>query len=372
MTQTVLLGNEIEFAYGKGLPQRDRRKGKFPVYGSNGQVDFHDRPLVEGPGIIVGRKGSAGEVTWSFGDFWPIDTTYYVKLKNKDDSLKYWYYQLKTLGLTNLNSHSAIPGLNRDVAYAKHIIKRSPSEQKRIADILGTIDEKIELNRKMNEIFEQIGQALFRHYFIDNTLAGTWKDGRIIDIAEVTDYVANGSFASLKENVTLYDSEEFALFIRTTDYKNGFIRNQKYVDRKSYDFLKKSKLNGSEFIISNVGDVGTVFKAPVWLDKPMTLASNVIMVRDSRYNNYLYLYFRGDVGQFEISNITAGSAQPKFNKTEFRNLKIKIPDDATLHKFNLMYDLISEEIVNLNAGVQSLTTLHSTLLPRLISGNIII
>ena len=90
MTQTVLLGREIELAYGKGLPQRSRVHWRFPVFGSNGQVDTHEKSFVQGPGIIVGRKGSVGEVIWTDDDFWPIDTTYYVKLRNEEDSLKYW------------------------------------------------------------------------------------------------------------------------------------------------------------------------------------------------------------------------------------------------------------------------------------------
>ena len=81
--------------------------------------------------------------------------------------MRYWYYVLKTLGLNKLNSHSAIPGLNRDVAYIKQVPLRSTLEQEKIANILGSLDEKIELNRRMNETLEQLGQALFRHYFVD-------------------------------------------------------------------------------------------------------------------------------------------------------------------------------------------------------------
>ena len=175
MMRTVLLGDVIELAYGKSLPQRSRVSGRFPVFGSNGQVDTHNKSLVGGPGIIVGRKGSVGEVIWSKQDFWPIDTTYYVRLKNPDDDLRYWYYVLKTLGLNKLNSHSAIPGLNRDVAYIKQVPLRSTLEQEKIANILGSLDEKIELNRRMNETLEQLGQALFRYYFVDNPEAKNWK-----------------------------------------------------------------------------------------------------------------------------------------------------------------------------------------------------
>ncbi|MBB1559640.1 restriction endonuclease subunit S [Candidatus Saccharibacteria bacterium] len=181
----VLLGDIIELAYGKSLPQRSRIPGRFPVFGSNGQVDTHNKSLVGGPGIIIGRKGSVGEVIWSKQNFWPIDTTYYVKLKNPDNDLRYWYYVLKTLGLNKLNSHSAIPGLNRDIAYIKLVPLRSMLEQKKIADILGSLDEKIELNRRMNETFEQLGQALFRHYFVDNSEVDSWESGEVSDVVRI-------------------------------------------------------------------------------------------------------------------------------------------------------------------------------------------
>jgi type I restriction enzyme S subunit len=75
------LGEEVELCYGKGLPKKNRIPGPYPVFGSNGIVGSHNEFLVEGPGIIIGRKGSVGEVKFSKNNFWPIDTTYYLKVK---------------------------------------------------------------------------------------------------------------------------------------------------------------------------------------------------------------------------------------------------------------------------------------------------
>jgi type I restriction enzyme S subunit len=111
-----MLGDEIELAYGKSLPERSRIEGPVVVYGSNGAVGSHIEPYVSGPGIIVGRKGSVGEVAYSSGDFWPIDTTYYVVQKN-DHNWRFLYHLLRFCDLTDLNSHSTVPGLNREDAY---------------------------------------------------------------------------------------------------------------------------------------------------------------------------------------------------------------------------------------------------------------
>ncbi len=160
------LGDCIELVYGKGLPERARVQGNIPVFGSNGIVGFHNKALVQGPGIIIGRKGSVGEVTFSKLDFWPIDTTYFVNIKENND-IVFWYYFLKTLGLNQMNVHSAVPGLNRENVY--EIISRIPPlpEQRAIAKILSDLDAKIELNREMNKTLEEIGKALFKRWFVD-------------------------------------------------------------------------------------------------------------------------------------------------------------------------------------------------------------
>jgi len=153
------LGDFIELKYGKGLPERKREAGNIPVFGSNGIVGFHNKSLIKGPGIIIGRKGSIGKVVFSKEDFFPIDTTYYVDSKLP---LKFIYYLLKTLNLEKLDSSSAVPGLNRNDAYSLLVnIPNREAEQRAIASILGALDDKIELNRQMNATLEAIGQAVF-------------------------------------------------------------------------------------------------------------------------------------------------------------------------------------------------------------------
>lgn len=183
----------------------------------------------------------------------------------------------------------------------------------------------------------------------------------------VTDYVANGSFASLKANVTLYQEPNYAYFIRNTDLKSGSFKV--FVDENSYRFLSKSTLYGGEIIISNVGDVGSVFLCPK-LNKPMTLGNNVIMLRPEQDNlkYYLYVWFKWLYGQSLIQGIKGGSAQPKFNKTDFKNLPIFLPTDDLLEQFQQMVKPIFELIEKNNEENQALIVTRDTLLPKLISG----
>ena len=133
------IGDEIELVYGKSLPAHARQVGTFRVYGSNGCVGSHSSPLVAGPGIVVGRKGSAGKIAYSNQDFWPIDTTYYV-VNKREHSWRFIYHLLSYVGLDELNSHSAIPGLNREIAYSIPISLPEKQEQEQIACVLDTVD----------------------------------------------------------------------------------------------------------------------------------------------------------------------------------------------------------------------------------------
>jgi type I restriction enzyme S subunit len=125
--QVKSLGEVIELAYGKPLKAEDRMHGPVCVYGANGPVGWHDEKLVSGPGIVIGRKGNPGVVTWAHGDFYPIDTTFYVDPIGACRSLYFLYYALSFHNLANLSADSAVPGLNRNHAYmSKQVIPSQP------------------------------------------------------------------------------------------------------------------------------------------------------------------------------------------------------------------------------------------------------
>ena len=111
------LGELIELAYGKALKADDRKSGSIPVYGSNGQVGWHDKKLVTGPGIVIGRKGNPGIVTWAHSDFFSIDTTFYVVPRDTDGDLPFLFFALTAQDLPSVAADSAVPGLNRNLAY---------------------------------------------------------------------------------------------------------------------------------------------------------------------------------------------------------------------------------------------------------------
>ncbi len=108
----VALGEAIELAYGKSLPKASRVEGTIPVYGSNGVAGWHDTALVHEPTIIVGRKGSAGAIQFVEEPCYPIDTTYYVRIRpGFDFETKFLFYLLRNLDLSRLKTSTGVPGL---------------------------------------------------------------------------------------------------------------------------------------------------------------------------------------------------------------------------------------------------------------------
>ena len=172
-----------------------------------------------------------------------------------------------------------------------------------------------------------------------------WEVQPIKKITEiVTDYVANGSFASLAENVTYKDEEDVAVLIRLVDYNNGFQGKFVFIDEHAYQFLGKSKLFGGEIIISNVGaNVGTVFRCPQLAYK-MSLAPNSVMVKFKGNDDFYFHWLRGFNGQQMLKSIVTGSAQPKFNKTNFKEMLAPVPPIGEQNKIASILNTIDEKI----------------------------
>jgi len=159
------LGDILTLQYGKGLPQRERRPGPYPVIGSGGIIDCHESALVKGPGIVVGRKGSIGTVYFSKKDFYPIDTVFYVQLNSDTCNMRFVYYLLLQSNLPSFNSDAAVPGLNRNVAHSQKCRVPVLSVQHKIAAILSAYDDLIENNLRRIKILEEIAQMIYREWF---------------------------------------------------------------------------------------------------------------------------------------------------------------------------------------------------------------
>ena len=175
-----------------------------------------------------------------------------------------------------------------------------------------------------------------------------WKT--IGEVCYISDYVSNGSFASLRENVHYMNEPDYAVLVRFADFSSGFDKSKfVYIDEHAYNFLSKSSLEGGEIIMSNVGSCGLFFRCPK-LDIKMSLAPNSILIK-SDYIDYLFHWFSSERGQEEIKKITSKSAMPKFNKTEFKKIIIPIPSLEEQTRIVGILDTFTASIENLKEQI---------------------
>lgn len=149
------LGDVVELAYGKALKAEDRMGGEVLVFGSSGIVGYHNEHLVNGPGIIVGRKGNVGSIFWSDADFFPIDTVFYVLTEL---SLPYVFYHLQ--GMNFINNDAAVPGLNRNQAYSLDFLVPSRKVLDNFQEAVLPISKKIRLLRLKNKNLQKTRDIL--------------------------------------------------------------------------------------------------------------------------------------------------------------------------------------------------------------------
>lgn len=324
-----------------------------------------------------------------------------LKYKNSAD-LDFLFYYFLQPKITNYLVRNSTGSANQANISSKlietvKIPNFSLKKQKSISKILNQISRKIEINKKIIANLEELSQTLFKRWFVDfefpdangnpykssggemvdselGEIPLNWKCSKIKDInVIISDHVANGSFKSLKENVQFTEdlNDKYAVFARNVDLKKGDNRFEKYVTKSSYEFLRKSHLHGHEVIISNVGDVGSVYLSPI-LNRPMVLGNNQIFINsdEKSLNYYFYLFFKSSIGKNLIDSITSGSVQMKFNKTDLRNSLIVFPCKNDMNNLITVIKKYIYSIENKKSENMQLIQLRDTLLPKLMSGEI--
>jgi len=172
------MGDVVTLHYGKALTEGMRRPGPVPVYGTNGRTGWHDTAFASGPTVILGRKGMGNlGVEWCEGPFWVIDTAYYTSFRD-DIVPRFFYYFAHYVGLNHLKDGTSNPSLTRDTFSRQWFPLPPIHEQGRIASLCGGLDDKIELNRRMNETLEVTAQAIFKCWFVDFDPVRAKADGR--------------------------------------------------------------------------------------------------------------------------------------------------------------------------------------------------
>jgi type I restriction enzyme S subunit len=385
--RSTTLKDELELAYGTALTKQDRLNGSYPVFGSNGVIGYHSKYLVKGPGIIIGRKGSVGGVSYSEQDFWPIDTTFYVKLKEGND-IRFWYYLLKTLKLETMDSHSAVPGLSRDAAYNLQCFVPPLDEQQSLAGVLAALDSKIDLNDQLNIVLERTGRALFKHWFIDfefpnedgepyKSSGGGMKDSELGLIPETWEAVRLADFISLDKGLSYkgkFLSQQGTPMINlgTISPDNRFIRTR--LKHYSGEFRDKQQVRPGDVVIANTDItqkrevLGSPAIVPDDLDSENILFTHhIFAVRNNSTIPNLFIYYLLKLQSYRdrVQGFATGTTVLALPPDAVLDYLFAKPDNDTLNQFNVFAGLVHILSTNNDAESRNLTAIRDILLPKL-------
>jgi len=161
----VMLGDVIELKRGYDLPKRARADGSFPIVSSSGISGSHSEAKVRGPGVVTGRYGTLGQVFYLAEDFWPLNTSLYVR-DFKGNNPRFVALLLESMDLAQHDGAAAVPGLNRNQLHTVPVRVPDRFSQDQIASVVESIDDLIENNRRRVEVLEEMARAIYREWFV--------------------------------------------------------------------------------------------------------------------------------------------------------------------------------------------------------------
>ena len=334
--KTGELGEFITLKRGYDLPQQKRKNGSVPIFSSSGISGTHDTAMVKAPGVITGRYGTIGQVFMADKDFWPLNTTLYVKDFHGNNP-RFIYYFLKTLGWEKFTSASAVPGINRNTVHKETICLPDIASQDKIASVLTTLDDKIEINEKINDNLQQQAQAIYASMFVDNA-DPTWKQGHLSDVV----IVRYGK-----------DHKKLADGIYPVYGSGGIMR---HVERPLYDkesvlIPRKGTLNNVMYVNQPFWSVDTMFYTEMRLPNVAKFVYHFVKAKD-------------------LASMNAGSAVPSMTKDILNAMEIAIPHASVLEEFESLVAPMYRAMQENDAQSKKLADMRDALLPKLMSGEI--
>lgn len=339
-----------EFRYGKMPDKEMLGKGIYPVFSGYRIVGEYPEFNADENLIVVARGvGGTGDVKISPKQCFVTNLSIIVDLKKENVDKKFLYYYFSK-GLKQLDSGSAQSQITITDLSSLKISLPDYTLQTAAAKILGDLDRKIELNRRMNETLEQIGQALFKHYFIDNPERENWDKGTLGDI------------------IKNFDSKRIPLSSREREQRKGHYR---YIGATSVmDYVDEFIFDGKYLLLAEDGSVINPDSTPVlqyvWGQFWVNNHAHVLQAVEPFTVEYLYLLLR----KANVASLVSGAVQLKINQKAMNGFPIVIPPKELIGDFNTVVEPVFSLFRKNVEEITVLESLRDSLLPKLISGQI--
>jgi type I restriction enzyme S subunit len=371
------LGEMVTFQRGFDITKKEQRPGPYAVISSSGPKSTHCEFKVKGPGVVIGRKGSLGTVFFSKNDFWPHDTTLWVKDFHGNDK-KFAYYFLQTMYLEQYDAGASNPSLNRNHIHLIPILYPTLPTQRKIAAILSAYDDLIESNTRRIAILEQMARLLYREWFVhlrfpghesvrmvESELGGIPEGWYIKYFSDVVDLLRNG-IKPVEFEDEIFSHYSFPAFdsnCMPLQERGATIKSNKYIVEPNSVLL--SKLNP---------------RIPrVWLPfldgKHRAIASTEFLVlkpKDHITSTFLFSLCRSPefLSKFQGHSLGTSTSHQRVKPNDFLNLSTVLPPERLISSFTDLVSPITRITQTLRLKNANLHRARDLLLPRLISGEL--
>lgn len=376
----------LKLNYGKALQEEKRTPGSVVVYGTNGPCGDHSEALAKGPGLILGRKGMGPlGVEWSPGDYWVIDTAYFVTPADPEVDLRFYYYLIKYIGLNHLKDGTSNPSLSRDTFYMQALPQPPLNEQQGIAAMLSKLDALIANRQEMNRTLESIARALFRSWFVDfdpvRAKMGGRPTGLPDDVAAMfPERMVDSPAGPIPEKWRFQPLKDSCKLVMGSSPSSEFYNQvgeglpfHQGVTNFGVRFPTHETFTTVTDRTADAGDVLCSVRAPVGrinvANRQLVVGRGLSAIRhnggaQSFLLYHLFHFFR------EEDSIGDGTIFKAVTKKDMESIQILSPPADLLAAFEGIANPL-DALIRLNEeGSRTLTGLRDTLLPKLLSGEI--
>ncbi|HHW3988310.1 TPA: restriction endonuclease subunit S [Raoultella planticola] len=379
------LGDLITLKRGYDLPEKVRIAGPYPVISSSGVSGWHNEYKVEGPGVVTGRYGTLGEMYYVEEEYWPHNTALYVQ-DFKGNDPKYIYYLLSCLGRIRTSDKSAVPGVNRNELHEMAVPAiEDLTSQKKIREVLESIDEKIALNNRIIAELEAMAKTLYYYWFVQ------------FDFPDANGKPYKTSGGKMEYNATLkreipagWSVTNIGSITKTVLGGTPSTENDDYWKNANIPWLSSAEtasfpVVSSEQMITSSGienssatllSKGTVVISIVRYIRPSILGidaatnQSVVGIRESDIykSSFIYSYFCSEVPR--LMSLRTGAQQPHINKGVIDESPIALPPSSTLVEYYKLANPVFDKIMAIAFQNHELVRLRDWLLPLLMNGQV--
>jgi type I restriction enzyme S subunit len=390
------IGDQATLQRGIDITKAEQREGKIPVISSGGISSYHDTAAVKGPGVVLGRKGVVGSVYYIEEDYWPHDTSLWVKdFHGNHERFVYYFFKSVAPQIARMDVGSANPTLNRNHVHPMPISWPPLAEQKAIAAVLGALDDKIELNRRMNATLEATARALFQSWFVDFDPVRAKLDDRPpagLDPATTAlfpdhledsplGHIPKGwkacTLGDIAKNVSItfdFKRTPEVIFINTGDVLEGDFLHSKRSAHAGLPGQAKKSIQPDDILFSEIRPANKRYAYVDFDSRDYVVSTKFMIIRGSKEIHprllYRILTMKETLDEFQVQAESRSGTFPQITFDSISHLPIVLPPIEIQEAFQRAVGHLDAQIKVNKQQSRTLATLRDTLLPKLLSGEI--